>query len=141
MKTLMDFLSRFKTYQHDMNGKSFEISWQFNSVVLTVGKTSWGFHESSGALVIQDEIQNILENEFGIEIRFCEECGSPMVNGFTADDGQWYCCEDCFVPAMDNEYGRGNWHVTTNEGEYGGFYEALSNGKWEDTGIYYTEWY
>lgn len=90
----------------------------------------------------EEEISEILSENFGIEIRFCEQCGKPFDAGYTVDCGWWYCCEECFDEAMDDDYGEGNWRPTDTEGIYGGFYEFLdkSNNTWEDTGIYYTEW-
>ena len=41
---------------------------------------------------------------------------------------------------MDKDYGKENWKPTDEEGEYGGFYEYLNNGEWQDAGIYWTEW-
>lgn len=74
-------------------------------------------------------------------IRFCDVCGKPIQEGYMSDDGCYYSCEDCFEADMDESYGKGKWRATEEEGEYGGFYEALDdNGKWEDTTIFYTEW-
>lgn len=91
---------------------------------------------------INSNIQDILSERYDIEIRFCEQCGKPFNAGYTTDCGAWYCCEECFDEAMDDDYGEGNWRPTDTEGIYGGFYEFLdkSNNTWEDTGIYYTEW-
>lgn len=76
-----------------------------------------------------------------MEIRFCEVCGRPFDAGFIAGYGDWYCCEECFEPTMDKDYGKGNWRPTDEEGEYGGLYEFLGdNGEWQDTGVYWTEW-
>lgn len=88
------------------------------------------------------DIEELLYENYGIEVRFCEECGRPYSAGFIAGDGDWYCCEDCFDNAMNAQHGRGRWKTSDEEGVYGGWYEALTeSGIWEDTGIFYTEWY
>ena len=86
------------------------------------------------------DIQDMMYDNYDIEVRFCCECGKPYDAGFMAGDGDYYCCEDCFEPMMDRDYGKDNWRATEEEGYYGGFYEYLDDGQWEDTGIYYTEW-
>ena len=85
-------------------------------------------------------IQEILEDEYKTEIRFCEECGKPYDAGYMAGDGEYYCCEECFEPMMDRDYGKGKWRPTEDEGCFGGFYEYFGGDFWEDTGIFYTEW-
>ena len=61
--------------------------------------------------------------------------------GCIAGDGWWYCCEECFETTMDNDYGKGKWRATKEEGKFGGFYEALNDeGIWEDTCIFWTQW-
>lgn len=43
---------------------------------------------------------------------------------------------------MDEDYGKGKWIGTDEEGVDGGFYEHLDeDDEWEDTGIYWTHWY
>ena len=86
------------------------------------------------------EMQDILEEEYRTEVRFCEICGKPYDAGYIAGDGDWYCCEDCFESAMNNDYGKGRWRATEHEGYYGGYYEYFDGNEWEDTSIYYTEW-
>ena len=42
---------------------------------------------------------------------------------------------------MDEDYGKGKWRASDEEGEYEGWYEYLNeDGEWEDTGVFYTEW-
>jgi hypothetical protein len=75
------------------------------------------------------------------EERYCETCGENMTSGYTAGNGEWYCCADCFERTMNADYGVGKWRTAICQGEYGGYYEYLNkDGEWEDTGIYYTEW-
>lgn len=85
-------------------------------------------------------IQDIMYDNYDTEIRFCDECGKPYDAGFMAGDGEYYCCEECFEPMMDRDYGKGKWRATEDEGYRGGFYEYLDGDEWEDTGIFYTEW-
>lgn len=88
-----------------------------------------------------NDIQDFLYDNFGIEVRFCEECGKPYNAGFITNDGDWYCCQECFTDAMDKQYGKGKWKASDEEGVYGGWYEHLNDeGAWEDTGTFYTEW-
>ena len=138
MKNIIDYLKENKTYEHDALGRDFTLMLSGDNVVLTYNGYDWLIKADNYA---EGEIQGILE-DYKIEIRFCEECGKPIDMGFIADGGFWYCCEDCFEEAMDKCYGKGKWRGTEYEGEYGGFYECLKdNGEWEDTSIFYTEWY
>lgn len=94
----------------------------------------------------KDEESKILDivNNFFIDdnIRFCDVCGKPMQQGYMSDDGGYHSCEDCFDDDMNKSYGKGKWRATEEAGEYGGFYEAVNHhGEWEDTSIFYTEWY
>ena len=90
---------------------------------------------------IEDVLQEYLYYKHKLEVRFCEECGRPYDKGYTIDGGFWYCCEDCFNTAMDSHYGADKWRASQEEGADGGWYEYLNDeGKWEDTGVYYTEW-
>ena len=89
----------------------------------------------------QYDIQDILYEEYGVEIRFCDKCGKPYDAGYMAGDGEWYSCEECFESVMDGYFGKGKWQPSEEEGRYGGYYEYLNDdGEWEDTGAFYTEW-
>lgn len=141
MKTVVDYLKKNKQYKHDVMGRDFELELEGDDVTLKVNGDEWEIYATPPHYEVEYEIQDILE-EHKIEIRFCEICGKPFDAGFTADDGGWYCCEDCFEGAMNKDYGEGKWRGTDEEGSYGGFYEYLNDGdEWEDTGIYWTEWY
>jgi hypothetical protein len=138
VKTIVDYLKEHGKYVHDTMDRDFSLELHDLDILLRYKTHMYQF-------MVDDEsesfIQEILELH-GIEIRFCEECGKPFDAGFMADGGFWYCCEDCFDSAMDESYGKGKWRGTEEEGEYGGFYECLNDdGEWEDTSIYYTEWY
>lgn len=140
MKTVVDYLKEHGKYEHDFEGRAFELILKGNQILLNhndgwaVIKTDLDDYE------IEDAIAEILEDHH-VEIRFCEECGKPFDAGFIAGDGDWYCCEDCFDGAMDQTYGKGKWRPSENEGENGGYYESLDGDEWVDTSIYYTEWY
>jgi hypothetical protein len=91
-----------------------------------------------------DECSTPANQEFVI----CDHCGLPMIDGM-CNDGSWViydfnCHEECFEAAMDERYGKGRWRLNPSgePGEYNGYYdELLEDGTWEDTGIFYTEWY
>lgn len=139
MKTILDYLKEHKRYEHDVQGRAFELILKENQILLNY-KDGWAVIKTDlEDYEIENAIEEILE-EHNINIRFCEECGKPFDAGYIAGDGDWYCCEDCFVDAMNNNCGTGKWRPTNNEGQYGGFYEALEEDGWIDTGIYYTEW-
>lgn len=140
MKTVVDYLKKNKKYIHDVMGRYFELELEKDTVVLKVNGDEWEIYVGPQNYEVEYSIQDILE-EHKIEIRFCEECGIPFDAGFTADDGDWYCCEECFEDSMDKSYGKGNWRGTDEEGEWGGFYEHLDGDEWADTGVYWTEWY
>lgn len=140
MKTIKDYLEKngsFKTYLKDRE-VGFTLCEDY-IIVEVDDRVAADIYE----LKTEMEIQDMLYDNYDIEVRFCEECGKPFDAGFTAGNGDWYCCEDCFEPVMNRDYGEGNWRPTDDEGYYGGFYEYLSdyNCEWEDTGIFYTEWY
>lgn len=90
---------------------------------------------------------DVLEHEYGDIVfteddfdssRICCVCGKYMHDGMTDEDG-FYCHEGCFAQAMDERYGI--WRTVNDDG-CGGYYEwyDVREGKWEPTGIYYTEW-
>lgn len=140
MKTIKDYLEKngsFKTYLKDRE-VGFTLCEDY-IIVEVDDRVAADIYE----LKTEMEIQDMLYDNYDIEVRFCEECGKPFDAGFTAGNGDWYCCEECFELVMDRDYGKGNWRPTNDEGEYGGFYEYLSDYycEWEDTGIFYTEWY
>ena len=142
MKTVVDYLKKNKKYIHDVMGRYFELELydNGNDIGLQFENDGHIIPINGEDHVVEGLIQDILE-ERKIEIRFCEECGIPFDAGFTAGDGDWYCCEECFEDSMDKSYGKGNWRGTHEEGEWGGFYERLDGDEWTDTGVYWTEWY
>ena len=139
MKTVLDYLKEHKRYEHDVQGRAFELELTDKNIELRVNDKCYVVSPKQTGYEIEEIVQEVLE-EYKINIRFCEECGKPFDAGYTAGNGDWYCCEDCFVDAMDKNCGKGKWRPTNNEDQYGGFYEALEEDGWIDTGIYYTEW-
>jgi hypothetical protein len=141
MKTIIDYLKEHGKYKHDFEGRAFNLDLIGESILLTTerGKEHVILVNQKG-WNIESDIRDALELD-NIEIRFCEECGKPFDAGFIAGDGDWYCCEECFKPAMDKTYGKGKWRPSEEEGENGGWYESLDGDEWVDTSIYYTEWY
>jgi formylmethanofuran dehydrogenase subunit E len=140
MKTVVDYLQEHKKYIHDCQGRYFELILEENQILLNHDNGRAVINADLNGYEVENAITEILEDH-KIEIRFCEECGKPFDAGFIVGDGEWYCCEDCFESVMDRDYGKGKWRATEEEGEYGGFYEYLDNNRWEDTAIFYTEWY
>ena len=140
MKTVVDYLRENKIYDHSIEDSDFILELKGDKIKLTCEGEEWLIDASSG-VDAECDINSILEDH-NIEIRFCEICGIPFDAGYTTDEGSWYCCTDCFEGAMDADYGKGNWRGTDKEGIDGGFYECLNeDDEWEDTGVYYTEWY
>lgn len=140
MKNVVDYLKKNKKFAGVIAGKDIEIKLSGNTIIV-----EWNdedryvkkFHDGHDA---ENIIQDFLE-KYKVEVRFCEVCGKPYDAGFIAGDGDWYCCEGCFEKTMNKDYGKGKWRETDDEGVNGGFYEYLDdNGKWEDTGIYWTDW-
>lgn len=143
MKTIIDYLTEHRKYEHDVQGRGFELELNdIDDQILLGCNGDWVIISTKqNGWTIENDIREILEDNYGIQIRFCEECGKPFDAGFIAGDGDWYCCEDCFDGAMDTTYGKGKWRPSENEGENGGWYEALDEDEWVDTSVYYTEWY
>lgn len=143
METIVDYLKEHGKYEHDFEGRAFELELiEEDDKILLGCNGEWTIiNAEQKGWFIERDISEILEDNYGIQIRFCEECGKPFDAGFIAGDGDWYCCEDCFDNAMDTTYGKDKWRPSENEGEYGGWYESLDGDVWEDTSIYYTEWY
>lgn len=143
MKTIVDYLKKHGKYEHDVKGRAFELELnEIDDQILLGRNGDWVIiNAKQKEWNAERDISETLEDNYGIQIRFCEECGKPFDAGFIAGDGDWYCCEDCFDNAMDITYGKGKWRPAEDEGEYGGYYEYLDEDEWVDTGIYYTEWY
>jgi len=76
----------------------------------------------------------------GITVRFCQECGRPMVEGLTDDCGDVYCCYGCMDNFLEREYPLGH-RKSMEIGENGGWIEyKTESGEWKDTGLYETDW-
>lgn len=138
MKTVVDYLIKNKRYEHDVMDRNFELQLWGANILLTHDGNTYLIEQSTQT---ENIIQEILE-EKGIEIRFCVECGIPFDAGFMEDGWYWYSCENCFETAMDNRYGKGKWRTLEDKVYDGGYYEYQQvDGTWENTGIFYTEWY
>ena len=141
MKGVVDYLKENGKYLHDAMGRDFTLELEGKVVILKFHGHEWWIAARSNRNV-EDEIIFLLEENFGIEIRFCRTCGAPIDHGFMECGGEFYSCEEHFEESMDEVYGKGKWRASEYEGEYGGFYEFLDHDdEWEDTGIFYTEWY
>lgn len=140
MKTIVDYLIQNKIYEEEIVGYNVKLKLSGKYIIMQVDDYPEYLIRFNKNNDPETEIKYILDEDYGAEIRFCEVCGKPFESGFIAGDGDWYCCEECFEVTMDKDYGKGNWRPTDEEGEYGGFYEYLNNGEWQDTGIYWTEW-
>ena len=135
MKRLVDYLKK-ENFDGQIGEYNVEIILHNNKIILLCDHDEY-YIESNAP---EYEIQDILYDDYGTEIRFCDECGKPYDAGYIAGDGEYYCCEECFEPMMNRDYGEGKWRGTDEEGRYGGLYEYLDGDKWDDTGLYYTEW-
>ena len=140
MKTIIDYLQEHKTYKHDVIGREFELKLYGHLLTISFDGNKWCIDIRQDPHV-DWTVRDVFERKCKIEIRFCEECGKPIDEGFLIDDGSFYSCEDCFEVTMDKRYGKDNWRATDQEGEWGGYYECMYNGVWEDTGIFWTQWY
>ena len=140
MATVLDYLKKHKKYEHDFQGRAFEIELQGERILLGCDGEWVLINAEQKGWIIESDIAEILEGHH-IEIRFCDECGKPFDAGYIAGDGDWYCCEECFEGSMDATYGKDKWRPSEDEGEHGGWYEALDEDEWTDTSIFYTEWY
>jgi hypothetical protein len=140
MKTIVNFLKE-NGYTNDKIYEVGDVSFTIhgNTVVVSYNGDVWGIPASRTDINIK--VQDLLYDCYDVEMRYCDECGKPYDAGFMGGDGEWYCCEDCFEPMMDRDFGKGKWRPTEKEGMYGGYYEYLTDsGKWRDTGAFYTEW-
>lgn len=141
MKTIVDYLIQHNTYEESIANHEVKLKLAKKTIVMTVDEDRYLIKRFDDEISPETEIRAILEDIYGANIRFCDECGIPYDMGFMAGDGEWYCCQSCFKSVMDKDYSKDGWRGTEDEGEYGGFYEHLNdNGEWEDTGIFYTEW-
>lgn len=139
MKTVLDYLKENKKFEGTIGKANIKLE-MFEDLLVVTRDTHIHTRKVSEYYDAEEFISDILE-EHKIEVRFCEECGKPYDAGYTAGDGDWYCCEECFEGVMNRDYGEGKWRGTNEEGDNGGFYEYLNDdGEWEDTGAYWTEW-
>lgn len=140
MKDIINYLMENKEFNGTIGGHDITIKFFLGKVMVTFDGKEYlvnDISEDSAEMIISD----ILYDNYGVEIRFCEICGKPYDKGFMAGDGEWYCCEECFEDTMNEDYGKGKWRPSEEEGKYGGWYEYLNEeNEWEDTAVFYTEW-
>lgn len=137
MKTVEDYLMQNKVYEESIADHEVKLKLAKKTIVMTVDGDRYLIKRFDDEISPETEIRDILEDIYGVNIRFCDVCGIPYDMGFMAGDGEWYCCQSCF----QSEFEKGNWRETEEEGEWGGYYEYLnSDGEWKDTGVFYTEW-
>ena len=144
-KTVVDYLKENNKFKDCFNGYEITLQLDKTKIIMEVGGYRDDKCDDRYVIEIENntpmyEIQDIMYDEYNTEIRFCSECGKPYDAGYMAGDGEWYCCENCFEPVMDRDYGKGKWRATEEEGYHGGFYEYLDGDEWEDTGIFWTQW-
>lgn len=140
MKTVVDYLQAHEKYEEEIAGYNVTLRLTKKLIIMTVDEDTYRI-KKDGDISPETQIKYILDELYEANIRFCEICGVPYDMGFVAGDGEWYCCQSCFGPVMDKDYGKYGWRDTDEEGEYGGYYEYQdAHGHWIDTGIYYTEW-
>lgn len=138
MKTIKDYLEKNGSFKTHLKDREVGFTLCEDYIIVEVeGRVAADIYE----LKTQRDIQDMLYDNYDVEVRFCEKCGKPFDAGFMMDGGFWYSCEECFEEVMNKKYGKGKWRPTSEEGYYGGFYEHLDGDEWEDTGIFYTEWY
>ena len=138
MKTIVDYLKQHKQFTGEIGGYKLKLKLENLNIIMEVEDMIYCKVNVNRSDVCET-LQYLFESITEMEIRFCEKCGKPYDRGFTAEYVDWYCCEECFESTMDRDYGRGNWRAAKEEGVYGGWYETLRDGRWEDTGIYWTE--
>ena len=137
MKTVENYLIQNKVYEESIADHEVKLKLAKKTIVMTVDGDRYLIKRFDDEISPETEIRDILEDVYGANIRFCDVCGAPYDMGFMAGDGEWYCCQSCF----QSEFEKGGWRETEEEGEWGGYYEYLnSDGEWEDTGVFYTEW-
>lgn len=140
MKTILDYLADNGETTVIIGVHKIRFEPCFGSITVHVDGAKQYDIGVDEAEIAQNEIQEILYENHQTEIRFCEECGKPIDEGFMAGDGDWYCCDDCFENAMNETYGKGKWRATKAEGPSGGYYVCFDGKEWEDTGIFWTSW-
>ena len=141
MKTVLDYLKKHGKYEHDCQGRVFELELTDKDIKLRCNNDVYSIQLSQTGYEVENIIQTVLEEDHQIDIRFCDECGIPFDAGFMEEGGDWYCCEECFEDGMDKTYGKGKWRPSEYETEWGGWYEYLDGDEWEGTSIFYTVWY
>ena len=79
--------------------------------------------------------------------RVCNECNEPMIDGYTCEGGDFYCCSDkCLHKMTSDEFNisieevkKAHKKYADSEDDYDIELTELENEMF--CGIYYTEWY
>lgn len=87
-----------------------------------------------------NDMDDWLSSEHDIEIRFCDRCHKPFDVGYTSEETNMYCCEECFDDYMDEVYGEGRWKEVDDDFCNGYYMYLDEDNNWNGTGIYWTEW-
>lgn len=88
---------------------------------------------------VEEEIQNILEEIYDVDVYFCSHCGCLITEGFMQEGGWWYSCNECFREAMNDKFGEGEWRSNLDTGDDEPYYEYLDNNQeWLDAEIFWT---
>ena len=77
------------------------------------------------------------------DLRICTECNMAMTEGWVYEEAyEHYCSKECYTADANRTWGEGNWRITKEENEEGGFLEFLdeNDGQWEPLKFYWTSW-
>lgn len=100
------------------------------------------YNVSTGEAVCYDcfDPSEIREGDEWSELRECEVCHRLMCEGYTNLENV-YVCQDCWDGYVEREGFRENDHSEKDLWD-GGYWDAQdANGKWYDTGVFWTDWY
>lgn len=96
-----------------------------------------------------DDFKNFLKDKYHNEgcPRSCSQCDAPMVDGYTNEGGDFYCCSDkCLYILTANDFNMSIAEVKAIHKKYCDFEndgdEELDDEEYElFCDVYYTEWY
>jgi len=135
----MAFMMINETY-HCINDSGEKMNFHYQelddkvSMLLDDGKNKKNY-----VISCQSELETII-NKYDIGLRICDECGCPMVSGYTNEDGDYHFCSDYeYEIFMDSLYGKNMWRSEpTGKKEWN--MEYFKDGEWKKETSYYTEW-
>lgn len=131
---LIEFLKKAKTY--DVGHFSFFYNMEENSVLMIDTATGKNHKFNS-----KEDLGNIIDEQ-DLQLRICDGCGAPMVEGWTDNEGTTYfCTEQEFSKDMDERYGVGNWRREPSGAcDWAYEYRNDANAPWLPEPSYFTEW-